>query len=115
MMTGVEILSQNEVCLNSGDEVIAIILIFFTFLLLVSALVSCAAGDFGLSGAFTILTFLFGFFAFLCAPGEIVKETQYKVTVSPEVPLQDFNARYEIISQEGKIYTVRDKQAKPEN
>ena len=36
-------------------------------------------------------------------------ETQYKVTISDEVPMNAFLERYEIIDQEGKIYTVRDK------
>ena len=35
-------------------------------------------------------------------------ETQYKVTISDEVPMNDFLARYEIIDIEGKIYTVRE-------
>lgn len=35
-------------------------------------------------------------------------ETQYKVTISDEVPMNDFLARYEIVDQEGKIYTVRE-------
>jgi hypothetical protein len=36
-------------------------------------------------------------------------ETQYKVTVSDEVPMNEFLERYEIIDQEGKIYTVRER------
>ena len=37
-------------------------------------------------------------------------ETQCKVIISDEVPMNDFLARYEIIDQEGKIYTVREKE-----
>lgn len=33
-------------------------------------------------------------------------ETRYKVTITDEVKMSDFTARYEIIDQEGKIYTV---------
>lgn len=36
-------------------------------------------------------------------------ETQYKVTISDEVSMNDFVSRYEIIDQEGKIYTVRER------
>lgn len=36
-------------------------------------------------------------------------ETQYKVIVSDEVPMNEFLERYEIIDQEGKIYTVRER------
>lgn len=36
-------------------------------------------------------------------------KTEYKVIISDEVPMNDFLDRYEIISQEGKIYTVRER------
>ena len=36
-------------------------------------------------------------------------ETQYKVTISDEVSMNDFLDKYEIIDQEGKIYTVRER------
>ena len=36
-------------------------------------------------------------------------ETQYKVIISDEVSMNEFLERYEIIDQEGKIYTVRER------
>jgi ABC-type uncharacterized transport system permease subunit len=36
--------------------------------------------------------------------------TQYKVTVSDQVSMNEFNAKYEIIDQEGRIYTVRERE-----
>ena len=36
-------------------------------------------------------------------------ETQYKVTISDEVQMNSFLERYELLDQEGKIYTVREK------
>ena len=38
-------------------------------------------------------------------------ETQYKVTISDEVSMNEFLKRYEIVDQEGKIYTVREREA----
>lgn len=35
--------------------------------------------------------------------------TEYKVIVSDEVNFNEFQEKYEIINQEGKIYTVREK------
>lgn len=35
-------------------------------------------------------------------------ETHYKVTISDEVSMNEFLSKYEIIDQEGKIYTVRE-------
>ena len=37
-------------------------------------------------------------------------ETQYKVLISDEVSMNEFVAKYEIISQEGCIYTVRNRE-----
>ena len=36
-------------------------------------------------------------------------ETQYKVTISDEVTMTDFYEHYEVIDQDGKIFTVREK------
>lgn len=35
--------------------------------------------------------------------------TEYKVIISDEVSLNEFNEKYEIIGQDGKIYTVRER------
>ena len=37
-------------------------------------------------------------------------ETQYKVSVSDEVSMNEFLEQYEIIEQQGKIYTVRERE-----
>lgn len=36
-------------------------------------------------------------------------ETQYKVTISEEVSMTEFYEHYEVIEQDGKIFTVREK------
>ena len=36
-------------------------------------------------------------------------ETQYKVTISDEVSMTEFYEHYEVIEQDGKIFTVREK------
>ena len=36
-------------------------------------------------------------------------ETQYKVTISDEVSMTEFYEHYEVIDQDGKIFTVREK------
>ena len=40
------------------------------------------------------------------APTEF--ETHYKVTISDEVPMNEFLERYEIIDQDGRIFIVRE-------
>ena len=37
-------------------------------------------------------------------------ETQYKVTISDEVSFNEFMDKYEILDQEGKIYTVKERE-----
>ena len=37
-------------------------------------------------------------------------ETQYKVTISDEVSMNEFLEKYEIIDQEGKILTIRERE-----
>jgi hypothetical protein len=41
-------------------------------------------------------------------------ETHYKVIISDEVSMNEFLERYEIIEQEGKIYTVRERSEESE-
>ena len=115
-MTGVEILTTEEVATefasNKGVSVfvfIAIVIICATFGYFmmddcnksVGIAIGCSLGVFlGLIGMIIALT----------ATEEIVDyETQYKVTISDEVQLNEFNEKYEIIEQDGKIYTVRER------
>lgn len=49
-----------------------------------------------------------------CFTGELLKtpasyETEYKVIISDEVTLNEFYEHYEVIAQDGKIFTVREK------
>lgn len=54
------------------------------------------------------------FFAGVCIgiSGPQVNETHYQVTISDEVNFNEFNERYEIIEQNGLIYTVREREPK---
>lgn len=38
--------------------------------------------------------------------------TEYKVTISDEVPMNEFNEKYEVVDQDGKIYIVRERMDK---
>ena len=42
-------------------------------------------------------------------PTDIVDYVEYKVTISDEVNFNEFADKYEILDQEGKIYTVKEK------
>lgn len=114
-MTGVEILATIEVAISyafNWDMYLTIIL--------VSTIISTAifgtmtfkeCGFWSFLNAFIlgiIVSGLLGLLpALLSLPDEY--ETRYKVTISDEVSMNDFLERYEIIDQEGKIYTVRER------
>lgn len=59
----------------------------------------------GIKVIFTIFTFLFLFisiFNIILTP----RVTYYEVSITDDVSFKDFNAKYEIVSQRGEIYTV---------
>lgn len=59
---------------------------------------------------FTILCTLFQFPWVVQAAGDKTYETRYEVVVGDDVPMNEFNNKYEIVSQRGDILIVRDKQ-----
>ena len=58
--------------------------------------------------AITIISAIVCFIGALITTDEIV-DTQYQVVVSDDVNFNEFQEKYEIIKQEGKIYTVRER------
>lgn len=115
-MTGIEILAAQEVVTKYALNWTACWIVFsiiFGIFILIGILVSLYDGDWKnlLIGAICGLAFglLFSpiFGAALRTP--VAYETQYKVTISDEMPMNEFLEKYEIIDQEGKIYTIREK------
>lgn len=117
MIEGIEILSQVEVGTNTSMDWVVFGLFtasFFVIGLAVAVMGSCPTGIewFGciliglLVGA---LGSLFGGLVGRTVGEPTEFETHYKVTISDEVPMNEFLERYEIIEQDGKIYTIREK------
>lgn len=52
---------------------------------------------------------LIGLFVGKIGETPIAHETQYQVTISEEVSMTEFCEHYEVIEQDGKIFTVREK------
>jgi hypothetical protein len=115
-MTGVEILAVQEVvtayAFNWTAFWITASIVFG--LLLATGLVSSIVQDYWgiLIFCIVLAIFLTGLFGLLI--GEVLAkpteyETQYKVIISDEVPMNDFLDKYEIVDQDGKIYTVRER------
>ena len=116
-MSGVEILTSNEVVvellLNWKAFVIAFVTIlafsiFVGFILSIVKDVDWIALKIEIIVGALLGSFFGTVFGFeLGIP--VAYETQYKVTISDEVQTNSFLEKYEIVNQEGKIYTVREK------
>ena len=115
-MTGVEILATQEVVTNyafNGNVFwITLGIIFFIFSVF-GLFLSLSNGDYSAIAISVFAGFMLGsLFGFLLGTASRIPteyETQYKVTISDEVPMNDFLDRYEIVDQDGKIYTVRER------
>lgn len=57
--------------------------------------------------AFGLISGVLSGHVLLSTPAEY--ETRYKVTISDEVSMTEFYEHYEVIDQDGKIFTVREK------
>ena len=118
-MSGVEILAFEEVAVEwagwswSG---------FWTAIGVVSVIAVFAGVIFGLVED-DIVAFIIAFLAVLilgggmagvafgkCTAEPTKYETHYKVTVDESVSMIEFNKKYEVLEQEGKIYTVRERE-----
>ena len=115
-MTGVEILATQEVATAFGFNWSAFWIVFGItagFMVVLGLVIYGASGEVSNFIACVILGLIVGLLLSAsigsnkATPTEY--ETQYKVTVSDEVSMNDFLERYEIVSQEGKIYTVRER------
>lgn len=115
-MTGVEILAMEDIVIDTAFNWIGFLISFGIILcvfIVTGIVISVSSGDWinvaigivvgiGFGGVFgTGLGFAFGI------PAEY--ETQYKVIITDEVSMDDFFSKYELIEQDGRIYTVTER------
>lgn len=115
-MTGVDILATQEVAIDFVFNWTAFWITFgaVAFIGLLYGVIYTAYD--GCSWTFIpISVMIFAVFGgmFGCLMGTrlerpVAYETRYKVTISDDVSMTDFLEKYEIVSTEGKIYTVRE-------
>lgn len=115
-MAGVEILAMEEVVTKTAFNWGMFGIVGGAILgaaLFVGLLICCCSGwgfDGGLFTLFCILGAAIGtIFGLAAGNGNrtpIKTETHYKVVISDEVSMNEFLERYEIVDQDGKIYTV---------
>lgn len=114
MLSGIEILSQEVV--SSATSIPAFILIMFLCLLAIvlSVCLTVVAYREWWHGSAFLGIFLTIAMVILTCFGinkQVNPEThnEYKVLISDEVSWNEFNEKYEVIDQEGKIYTIKEK------
>ena len=118
-MNGVEILTSNEVAVayekfNWSNFWIAIGLI--AAIAIVAGIITgvcsydCVIGIMVSIVVFIVFTVIIGMLVGGLTVEPIEYETQYKVTIDDSVSMNEFLDKYEIIDQDGKIYTVRERE-----
>ena len=115
-MTGVEILAMEEIVTDSvfNWTVFWIVLgVLFGVFIISGIIISVVQYDWSVVVVGVFLGLFAGiFFGSLSGNEASIPteyKTQYKVTISDEVSMNEFLEIYEIIDQEGKIYTVRER------
>ena len=116
-MNGVEILAVEQIAIAFKYNWAACWIAFAIFCFMAAvygAIRSLDLGDWSyLVGSLMVGIIIGGLLAGMigdmaCIPTKYTN--QYKVTISDEVSMNEFNEKYEIIDQEGKIYIVRERE-----
>ncbi len=114
MMNGVEILASSEIVAEVVFNWFAFTIVF-VIITIIAAFVAYAIDDSidEKITTFFIIAILLGGFLGLVAGVSFVTptkyETHYKVTIDDSVSMNEFLDKYEILDQEGKIYTVKER------
>jgi hypothetical protein len=116
-MSGVEILATEEVAVawESWNWEGFLVTVGICFLVaIVAGILAGVSDDWELGVIIFLIVFIAGsaLFGTLigCTTGEPIEcEIQYKVVIDDSVSMNEFLEKYKIIDQEGKIYTVREK------
>ena len=114
-MTGIEILASTQIATefifnywSAALVWIGIIILSGSFAFLVADYDKRQMGIFG--SAIGALVGIIAFVGIISATAKpVAYETQYKVTIDDSVTMTEFYEHYEVIDQEGKIFTVREK------
>ena len=118
MMDGITVLSQSEIMVIPNWTYIITIIALIAFV--VSMIISFNVRNkiietiFGISSICCSFLLVIGLFCMILIEVGTDKYT-YKVTISDEVNFVEFNNKYEIIDQDGLIYTIKEKESNNES
>ncbi len=115
-MTGIEILTSAQVATEMIFNTTAFwvtSICFFGVAVFIGAIVSISESDLSYVIFISLIGVICGGMTGSMAGSLFAEpatyETQYKVTISDEVSMNDFYEHYEVIDQDGKIFTVRER------
>lgn len=115
MMQGIEILASKEVVVEVTYNWWLSGFIYLGFIIVMGIISYCISPNKKITGAImgSAIGALFGIliWAVVTAATEIpvAYETQYKTTISDNVSMIEFIEKYEILEQDGKIYTIKER------
>ena len=117
-MNGVNVLYQEPIfkTIYANENIMNILVLLFIFMvfgILISAILISLKG--------TIIFFVLALITFF--PISVLNSTstkeldhyEYKVTIDDSVPMKEFLSKYEIINQEGEIFTIVERENINEN
>ena len=111
-MTGVEILSSQAIYNTFIPEWCAAIAIIVMIICIIPFAISVVEGK-TVGVIICVALFAVGVFVmgFSLSPNDnSINHIEYKVTIDDSVSMNEFLDKYEILDQEGKIYTVKEKE-----
>ena len=115
MLEGIEILAQTEIIhvLPDSAAFFLIVILSAAFVAsLVTTIANICDGNWECL-ATGFLSVLVGIVLILCIKGSIPEPTgryEYQVTIGDNVSFTEFYQKYEVIDQNGKIWTIREKE-----
>ena len=108
MLNGVEILSQEVIPVMKFHYDWKIIVVTLLVAMIVYALVAILFNDIiGLILALFVV--LIGMYIDCTTKDKVSEYIRYKVTISDDVNFVEFTERYEVLEQDDKIYTIRER------
>ena len=110
-MTGVEILSTSKTTVFEPNGLAFILVFIFCIILGIVFGFKDQEYDFGVLIGWTIGIGAGLLAALFVGIAEMEYYETYKVTISDEVSMNEFMDKYEILNQDGKIYTVKERVA----
>ncbi len=115
MLEGIEILSQ--VVVNNSITVLGIILGLIALFLFVCTTLAFIDSFAELDGGAFLAGIILLLLTLISIAGSYyhltpINYTEYKVTISNEVNFKEFNEKYELLWQEGEIYSIKEKKGK---